>query len=161
MTSLAVALKDEIRRLARKEIRAQTGSTAQAVARYRREIAQLKRQGQQLEKKLAFLERQERKRLEAMETVDAVEEGARFSARSVQAQRRKTGLSAADYARLVGVSALTIYNWEQGKTRPRKEQLAALVALRGIGKREAHAKLDLLNNGSRKTSPKRRRTGGG
>jgi hypothetical protein len=36
MTSLAVALKDEIRRLARKEIKQQTGSTAQAVARYLR-----------------------------------------------------------------------------------------------------------------------------
>jgi DNA-binding transcriptional regulator YiaG len=156
MTSLAVALKDEIRRLARKEIREQTGSTAQAVARYRREIAHLKRQILELEKKLTFLESQERKRLAAPESVKKVDEGARFSARSVQAQRRKTGLSAADYARLVGVSALTIYNWEQGKTRPRKEQLAALVALRGIGKREAQAKLELLTNGSKRASSKSR-----
>ena len=37
-----------------------------------------------------------------------------------------------------------IYNWEKGKTRPRQEQLAALVAVRGIGKREALAKLELL-----------------
>jgi DNA-binding transcriptional regulator YiaG len=157
MTSLAVALKDEIRRLARKEIREQTGSTAQAVARYRREIAQLKRQTQALEKKLAFLESQERKRLKAPEPVESVDEGVRFSARSVQAQRRRTGLSAADYGRLVGVSALTIYNWEQGKTRPRKEQLAALVELRGIGKREAQAKLELLSNGSKKASSRSRR----
>jgi DNA-binding transcriptional regulator YiaG len=149
MTSLAVALKDEIRRLARKEVREQTGSTAQAVARYRREIAQLKRQTHEPEKKLAFLESQERKRIAAPEPADTADEGVRFSARSVQAQRRKTGLSAADYARLVGVSALTIYNWEQGKTRPRKEQLAVLVALRGIGKREAQAKLELLKNGSK------------
>ncbi len=157
MTSLAVALKDEIRRLARKEVRDQTGSTAQAVTRYRREIAQLKRQTHELEKKLSFLESQERKRLEAPEPAPSADEGARFSARSVQAQRRKTGLSAADYARLVGVSALTIYNWEQGKTRPRQEQLAALVALRGIGKREAQAKLELLNNGSKRSSSKARR----
>ena len=44
MPTFANALKDEIRRLARKEIKAQTRSTAQAVARYRGEIAKLKRQ---------------------------------------------------------------------------------------------------------------------
>lgn len=44
MPALALVLKDEIRRLARKEIKAQTSSTAKAVARYRREIAALKRQ---------------------------------------------------------------------------------------------------------------------
>jgi DNA-binding transcriptional regulator YiaG len=156
MTSLAVALKDEIRRLARKAVKQQTGSTAQAVARYRREIARLKRQTHELEKKVTFLAAQERKRLDEKPSRD-VDEGARFSARSVKAQRRRTGLSAADYGRLVGVSALTVYNWEQGKTRPRKEQLAALVALRGIGKRQAQAKLELLRNGAVRVSAKGRR----
>ena len=158
MTSLAVALKDEIRRLARKEIKRQTGSTAQAVARYRREIAHLKRQTRALEKKIGFLEAQECKRLAAGGPIQDVEQDARFSARSVKAQRQRTGLSAADYSRLAGVSALTIYNWEQGKTRPRKEQLAALVALRGIGKREAQAKLELLKNGAARASSKAGRT---
>jgi ribosome-binding protein aMBF1 (putative translation factor) len=148
MTSLAVALKDEIRRLARKEIKRQTGSTAQAVARYRREIARLKRQTRELEQKVAFLEAQERKRIEPPDGIQDMNGAARFSARSVRSQRRKTGLSAADYARLVGVSALTIYNWEQGKSRPRKGQHSALVALRGIGKREAQAKVELLKNGA-------------
>jgi DNA-binding transcriptional regulator YiaG len=158
MPSLAVALKEEIRRLARKEIRQQTGSTSQTVARYRREIAQLKRQTRELGKKIAFLEAQERKRIQAPEPTQEANGAARFSARSVKSQRRKTGLSAADYARLVGVSALTIYNWEQGKSRPRNEQQAALVALRGIGKREAHAKLELLKNGAAKASAKARRS---
>jgi hypothetical protein len=38
---------------------------------------------------------------------------------------------------------LTIYNWEQGKARPQKAQLAALAKVRGIGKREALDKLAL------------------
>jgi DNA-binding transcriptional regulator YiaG len=156
MTSLAVTLKDEIRRLARKEIKQQTGATAQAVARYRREFAQLKRRTRELEKKVVFLEAQERRRLKVSEPVLHAGEGARFSARSVKAQRRRAGLSATGYARLVGVSALTIYNWEQGKSRPRKEQLAALLALRGIGKRLAQAKLELLDNGAVKRAPKSR-----
>lgn len=152
MTTLAVALKDEIRRLARKEIKAQTGTTARAVTQYRREIARLKRQVRDHEKKIAFLEGHERKRLNEPEASNGPHENARFSARSVQAQRRRTGLSAADYARLVGVSTLTIYNWEQGKSRPRQAQFASLAALRGIGKREALAKLKLLEADNKKAA---------
>ena len=57
---------------------------------------------------------------------------------------QQLGLSAADYGRLVGVSALTIYNWESGKSRPRRAQFAAIVAVRGIGKREAADRLASL-----------------
>jgi DNA-binding transcriptional regulator YiaG len=134
MTTLAVALKEEIRRLARKEIKAATQTTAKAVAQHRREIAKLKRQIRAQEKKIAYLQK-------GKPTPQKVDEPVRFSARSVKAQRTRLGLSAADYARLVGVSPLTIYNWEQGKSRPRQEQLAQLVAVRGIGKREALKRL--------------------
>jgi len=154
MADLAGALKEEIRRLARKEIRAETGTTKQAVAQYRREIAKLKRQVQEQQKKIAFLEGQERKRLEEPLAAEEATEGVRFSARSVKSQRERLGFSAADYAKLVGVSSLTIYNWEQGKTRPRKEQLAALVAVRGIGKREALAKLELLKAKEKRAAAK-------
>jgi DNA-binding transcriptional regulator YiaG len=143
MADLAAALKDEIRRLARKEIKAETGATKQAVAQCRREIASLKRQVKEQEKKIAFLEDQEKKRLEVPEAAE-VAGGARFSPRSVKAQRERLGLSAANYATLVGVSEITIYNWEHGKSRPQKAQLAALVAVRGIGKREAIRRLELL-----------------
>jgi len=147
MADLAGALKEEIRRLAKKVVKAETGSTKQAVAQYRREIAALKRQLREQEKKIAFLEDRERQRLGQPEGAGDVAEGARFSAGSVKAQRKRLGFSAADYAKLVGVSPLTIYNWEKGKTRPRPEQLAALVAVRGIGKREALARLELLRTG--------------
>ena len=156
MSNLALALKDEIRRLARKEIKIQTGTTARAVAQYRREIAALKRQVREQEKKIAFLEGQERKRLGEPDAVAGMNGSVRFSARSVKAQRRKTGLSADDYAKLVGVSSLTIYNWEHGKSRPRQEQLASLASIRGIGKREAQAKLRLLKAAEEKPRRGRR-----
>lgn len=149
MTTLATALKDEIRRLARKEIKAQTGRTAKAVAQYRREIARLKRQQREQARKIAFLETQSHK-AETAAPLAASNGDARFSARSAKAQRRRAGLSAADFAKLVGVSPLTIYNWEHGKSRPRSEQFAALVALRGLGKREAQARLAIQNGGTRK-----------
>jgi len=147
MPDLAAVLKEEIRRLAKKEARTQTSTTRQAVAQYRHEIARLKRQIQDQEKKIAFLENQEKRRLEQPQTDEEAVAQARFSPRSVEAQRERLGFSAADYARLVGVSAMTIYNWEKGKARPQRAQLATLVGLRGIGKKEALRRLELLDNG--------------
>ena len=51
-------------------------------------------------------------------------------------------MSAADYAELVGVSGLTIYNWEKGKSRPRAAQLEAWGEVRNLGKREAWKRLE-------------------
>ena len=135
MTTLAAALKEEIRRLARKEIKTAIQATAKADALHRHEIAKLKRQIRDQEKKIAVLQK-------GKPLPQQVDDSVRFSARSVKAQRTRLRLSAADYARLVGVSPLTIYNWEHGKSRPRKEQLAQLVAVRGIGKREALKRLE-------------------
>jgi DNA-binding transcriptional regulator YiaG len=155
MTTLAIALKEEIRRLARKEIKAQTGRTSKAVAQYRREIAQLKRQQRDQEKKLVALAAQTRKGDSAPAAAEIdLDGGTRFSSRSVRAQRRRTGLSAADYAQLVGVSPLTIYNWEHNKSRPRQGQFKSLVALRGLGKREALAKLEELAASAKKPAAK-------
>jgi DNA-binding transcriptional regulator YiaG len=158
MPNLAATLREEIQRLAKKEIKAQTGSTKQAVAKYRSEIAALKRQMREQEKKIAFLEGQEQKRLGQPQVTEEETEGVRFSARSVKSQRERLGLSAANYAKLVGVSPLTIYNWEQEKSRPRKEQLAALAAVRGIGKREAVAKLELIKAKEEKAAAKPKKT---
>ncbi len=157
MPNLATTLKEEIQRLARKEIKAQTGTTRQAIAQYRREIAKLKRQLREQEKKITFLERQEQKRGGQPQTAEKSAEDVRFSARSVKAQRSRLGLSARDYGKLVGVSEMTVYNWERGNTRPQKAQLASLVAVRGIGKREASAKLKLVKAKTEKAAPKPRK----
>ena len=156
MSTLATVLKDEIRRLARKEIRAQTGRTARAAAQHRREIARLKRQLRDLERRLGYVQRKASKATAEPASDAELNGSTRFSARSVRAQRRRSGLSAADYAKLVGVSPLTIYNWEHNKARPRNQQFAALVALRGIGKREAKTKLSELGS-ARKPARRGRR----
>jgi len=150
MPNIAAVLKDEIRRLAKREIKASTSSTKGAVAQYRRDIAKLKRQMQTQGKEIAFLKVQEQKRLGQAPTAEEPLDGIWFSARSVRAQRQRLGLSQPDYAKLVGVSSMTIYNWEAGKSRPRGEQLAALVAVRKFGKREALQKLEMLKDRPRK-----------
>lgn len=137
------ALREEIERVARKTVRGQTKSMKTAVTRYRSDIAELKRTVVALEKKLRLLEKQEKRRLAAKPS-PKLAEGARFSPARLKRHRERLGLSAADYAALVGVHQITIYNWEHGKSRPRKEQLAALVAVRGLGKREAQMRVDMI-----------------
>jgi DNA-binding transcriptional regulator YiaG len=140
MPNLAATIKAEISRLAKKEAKAATTDLKRASVRYRAEIAKLKRHVGHQEREIKLLKKQVGQHGQEKPTENELE-GVRFSARSVKAQRQRLGLSAANYGKLVGVSGLTIYAWEQGKSQPRKAQLAALVAVRGIGKREAWKKL--------------------
>jgi ribosome-binding protein aMBF1 (putative translation factor) len=137
-------LKEQIHRLAKKEAQAQVAKAWKVATEYRREIVQLKRLLHQRAREIAYL----RKRRPNPADDDPLA-GVRFSAKSVRSQRRRLGLSADDYAKLVGVSPLTIHHWEQEKARPRKAQLVALVAVRGIGKREALKRLAKLNAAKR------------
>ena len=144
MPNLASVLKQEIQRLARKETKTLIETVRKSAVQHRRDIAELKRQVATLTRTVAHLETLEKKSHKKPVPTELAE-GARFSSRSVKAQRKRLGLSAANFGKLIGVSGLTVYNWELGKSRPRKEALAELVAARGLGKREAQRKLKLLN----------------
>jgi DNA-binding transcriptional regulator YiaG len=144
MPNIAGVLREEIRRLAKKEVKSQISKTRKATAQYRRDIITLKQQMKQQEREIELLKRQRQQPEMGEEVSEELLKNARFSARSVKAQRYRLGLSAADYGKLVGVSSLTIFHWEHGTTYPRKAQLAALIAVRGIGKREALKKLAKL-----------------
>ena len=137
MPNIGVVLKNEISRLARKEVKSQVDSLKKTNSGYRRDIAELKRQVASLERTLkGFGKTTQRASVEG-EAVTT-----RFSAKGLRSLRSKLGLSAADFGKLAGASAQSIYHWETGKTVPRKSQQAALAELRGLGKREAHARLE-------------------
>ena len=143
MPNIASILKDEILRLARKEVRSELEGIRKSSAQYRSDIAALKRQVAALEKQQARIEKKGPK----VVTAEAEGEAGtrfRFSEKRFAAQRQKLGLSAAEMGVLVGVSAQTIYNWEAGKTRPRQSQLASIAAMRKMGKREIKAQLETL-----------------
>jgi len=143
MPNVAVILRQEILRLARRETRTLTRGLRKAAAQWRRDIAALKRQASKLQADVLRLERQSPKDI-LPKVTEADAEGVRFKAQGVTAQRKRLGLSAASYGRLVGVTGHTIYKWEHGTARPRKRQLAALASLRSLGKREARARLERL-----------------
>ena len=146
MPNIATLLKHEISRIARKEVRAETSHLKKAVATYRSEIAALKRRALELEKKLS-----RRGREPASPAPEAGAETAkkgRYSARSLASQRRRLGLSANELGQLIGVSAQSIYNWEEGKARPRARHLPAVMALKTLGRKAAAAHLKALAAGS-------------
>jgi DNA-binding transcriptional regulator YiaG len=141
LPNIASLLKEEIVRVARKTLRAETESLKKASAQYRSEIAALKRRVDTLERQLARVGKKIAKE-EGELAPEVMVHQVRFSAKGLRAQRKRLGLSAGDFAVLVGVSPQTIYNWEAGSTRPRSDQLTAIAAVRGIGKREALARLN-------------------
>lgn len=163
MATLANALKEEISRIVRKEVRQQTAETARSTAKGERDIAELKRQIQALQQKPSATRTQDASRQPAGKKAPSKKAAAkgqdgkaagaqsakqsaraRFSAEGLKKSRERLGLSADNYGRLIGVSGLSIYNWEQGKARPRESSIAALTTIKGIGKREAAKRLEAL-----------------
>ena len=142
VSNVAAALKSEISRIARKEIKGDVLSLKRAAVNHRREIAALKKRVQQLEGQLRSVTKTRVSASQDSEATDGTQ--LRFSATRFAAQRKKLGLSAANFAKLLGVSSLSVYKWESGKTRPRRAQLEAIAAARGLGKREAVARLEKL-----------------
>jgi len=138
MSNLATVLKDEITRVARKVIRRETSPLKKSSTTYRSEIAALKRRVLELERQLRRVGRGGGASQPAAANEDSVAPGTRFSAKSMASQRRRLGLSAAECGLLVGASAQSIYNWEEGKARPRAQHLPAIFALRNLGRRQAN-----------------------
>ena len=141
MPNIASLLKSEIQRVARKELRAETQQLKKTVAQYRSQIAQLKRRVQALEQQVRRQSRGAGRAAAAESQDEDTGPSLRFSAKGLATQRKRLGLSAASVARILGVSALSVYKWESGKTRPRTRQLEAIASLRKMGKREAQARL--------------------
>ncbi len=149
MPNIASIFKAEIARLARKEVREECDGLRKTIASQRSEIAALKRRLQLLETAVRRLDKAQGAQ-RTKPAADAAEQGGdsdggrRFAAKGLASNRKRLGLSAADFGLLVGVSGQSIYAWETGKAQPRARATSALAALRGIGKREVAAKLAAL-----------------
>jgi len=143
MPNFANALRDEVTRLAKKANKAELQSLRKATSEYRHQIAGLKRELASVQRVLRKLSRGgAAKPVEAEDTADTPR--LRFSAKGLTKKRQQLGISAADMGKLIGVSALSVYKWESGQTRPRQKQLPAIAAVRSMGKREAATKLEAL-----------------
>lgn len=147
MPNIASVFKAEIGRVARKELRAEAEGLKKAVASQRSEIAALKRRVQDLEKAVKGLSRAIAPRAHPKSVPEGAPGGLRFRAAGLAANRKRLGLSAAEFGLLVGASGQSVYLWERGKTKPRGKFLKAIAELRGIGTRDVAARLAALRQG--------------
>ena len=154
MANIATFLREEISRLSRREIRKHVQPLRKATATYRREIASLKRAIIALQRRANALAKSAAGRSEPVAQADAAPP-LRFVAKGLRSLRVRLDLSAADLARLIGVSQQSVYNWEAKKTVPRREQVTAIAGLRALGKREARARLAELDAAKKAKAPRR------
>ena len=143
MTNIACVLKEEVVRLARKEIRTELAGLKKASAQYRTDIAALKRRVVTLEQQLSRLGRVTTQSAKVKADSDP-ETKIRFVAKGFKSLRQRLGLTAEVMGALLDVSAQTIYGWEAGNSSPRKQQLPKIVMLRGMNKHEVNAILKEL-----------------
>ncbi|MCW5595578.1 MAG: helix-turn-helix domain-containing protein [Anaerolineales bacterium] len=144
MSTLAEFLKEEISRIARKELRAETNALKKTNSRYRSEIAELKRRVADTERQVQALQKLARPSLTSV--VKQSDRGLRFSSEGLRKLRKRHGLSAAALGEIVGASLQTIYNWESGKTRPPKEQIVKIAVLRKMSTRDVQQRLGLMRS---------------
>jgi DNA-binding transcriptional regulator YiaG len=139
MPNIAKLLKDEIQRLARKEVKT-------SIAGLRKDNSRLKRTAADFKRRLATLEsvqkrlaaRTDAKSVSRPSIEDAAVKSARITGKMIRSIRKRLGISQDAFARLVGVSSQTVYMWEHknGRIALRGKGKAAIVGIRKLGKRE-------------------------
>lgn len=138
MPGFADAIKSEIKRLAKREVR-------KVYPDMKKELVELKRSNRELQRKVARLEKQASEfttvaRQTKIKQIPASEKElkqSRLSPGLIAKIRAKLKLSREDFGILAGVSPNTIYLWETGKINPNKESKAMLIGLRKLKIREA------------------------
>ena len=138
MPNIAQLLKDEISRLARKEVRA-------ASAPLQQQIRELKKTNRQQREAIDLLLRRV-DQLQALTSsptdkilkAPAIEDDRqiRLSGTSIKKHRKRLGLSQGELGQLLNVSTNTIVRWEQDKSKPRETYRAGIAQLRTMGVRE-------------------------
>ena len=143
MGKIETAVKSEITRLAKKEIRAVCQPLARDVRQLKRTASQLRKVVLALEKVATLWHEQVREQRTVLQASEEEVEAARFSPRLIRSLRKRLGLSQRELATVVGVTSASVGFWEQGRTRPAGPNRAALVALRKLGKRDVRRILQL------------------
>lgn len=142
MPNVQQVLGEEIRRLAKKEAKAAIEELKEQISAMKKTIAEQGRLLKDLAKlanKTAAIvippEEPKEENADEEKELKAV----RVSADRIIKWRKKIGVSQTQYAKLLGVSHLSVNHWESGKTEPREAQKQRIVELRDMGRRELKA----------------------
>lgn len=135
--NIGTMLRAEIKRVATRIAREEVAVLRKAVAGHRHEIAKLKRKNLELERALRSLGRSETRK-DGKTAQGDHESGSRvrFSPAWLKALRKRFGISAEDFGKLIGMSGQSIYNLEQGKYPAKKDVAVRIASLRGLSKKQ-------------------------
>ena len=134
--NLGNVLKQEIRRIARRELKPVLVELRGALRRQRAEIAALKQQ-------VAQNRKTQRRAAVAAPPKELPEDARfRFSPARLAQLREKKDLTQAELAQLLQTSVPTLTKWLQGKGRPAPLQLARIAWVRAQGKRALRRALE-------------------
>ena len=138
MPNLAVLLKDEIGRLARKEVRTSCGPLQDQLRDLKKTVRQQRDTISRLEKAIGQLKAISAKPSEKILSAPDVGDSAqiRLSSSSIKKHRKRLKLSQTELGKLLNVSTNTIVRWEAGTSKPRAAHRPGIAQLRTMGVRE-------------------------
>lgn len=145
MPNFGKLFQEEVRRLTRKETKAD-------LDRLKREQVSLRRAISAAHKTINALQRELQRVRKGTGTVSPVSDDSeeqsggprtRYTGKTILAMRTKLGVTQAEFAKLAGVTGQSVYQWErrEGQLTFRRGAKARLDALRGVGAREARKRL--------------------
>jgi DNA-binding transcriptional regulator YiaG len=142
MPNIATVLKEEITRLARKEMRQHIDPLRAQALVQRKAIAALKSEVERLQRDLAKLGKGTPKSVPVKAGPSDPAKQTRYSGALLRKLRERLGLSRDAFAPLLGASSQALYNWEQTETRPRQEFLDKIALIRGLSKSQVEELLE-------------------
>ncbi|MBO5723806.1 MAG: helix-turn-helix transcriptional regulator [Lentisphaeria bacterium] len=135
MSNFQQILNEEVRRLARKEIKSHVVPVLKTISDLKQQIRDLRNQIKVMNEQLLKQQTVAADTVAPVETTPA-EKQIRLTAGRIRACREKQGLSRKEFADLIGTTFVSVSNWENGKTVPRLSQKKKIVVIRDMGKRE-------------------------
>ena len=139
MPDLGKALREEMSRVAARELRAALNPLNQQIRSLEREVSALRSQIAGTQGTAAKPSGKSSGNAKAPAKTETA--AVRITPASIKKHRKRLRLSQAQMGKLLGVSAITILNWEQGKSKPRAANREAIVELRGTSRKDAELTL--------------------
>jgi len=127
MPSLAATLKQEVRRMAAREVK----KTLRPLRKLQRQLKALRVDSRGQRRTLASVERRfARLKARVGRGGGAADRGRRQAADTVRSLRSKLGMTRLEFAKLLGVSPGSIFGWESGRTAPRGRNVSRIQELK-------------------------------
>ena len=142
MGKLEATIKNEMIRLAKKEIRSTSVPLGRDVRLLKSAVSQIRKAVLVLERSAAQQQKELGKRKVPLEATPEEVKKSRFSPALIRSLRKHLRISQKEPAIFSGVTVGAVHLWESGKFEPKDEKKAAMIALRKLGRRDGRKHLE-------------------